>query len=81
MSQFSSFPYRITRQMNEEKQQPERVFIFADAAELIVLRILLRQAIQMLKRPEDYAKDRKKMSAHTIDLALDGMDAGIENDL
>ena len=47
----------------------------ADAAEII----LLRQAIPMLKRPEDYGKDRRRQLAEMIGLALDGMDAGLED--
>jgi len=64
--------------MNEQNQQPERVFVIADAAELMVFRILLRQAMPMLKRPEDFGKDRRRDLAHMISLALDGMDADLE---
>jgi hypothetical protein len=33
----------------------------------------------MLKRQEDYEKDRRRVLAHMIGLALDGMEAGLEN--
>ena len=44
-----------------------------------VLRKLLRQAIPTLKMPEDNGKDRRRDLAIMIGLALDGMDAGLEN--
>jgi len=66
--------------MEGQKEQFERVYVVADAHEIMVLRILLRQAIPMLKRPEDYGKDRRRDLAHMIGLALDGMDSGFETD-
>jgi hypothetical protein len=52
-----------------------KVCVIAEAHEIMVLRILLRQAVPMLKRPEDYSKDRRKLLANTIWLALAGIDA------
>jgi hypothetical protein len=63
---------------SEQNQQIDRVYIIAEAHEILVLRILLRQAMPMLKRPEDYGKDRRRDLAHTIGLTLDGMDASFE---
>ena len=57
-----------------------RVLVVVDAAEIMVLRILARQAIPMLKRPQDYGIERRRMLAETIGLALDGMDADRDND-
>ena len=64
--------------MEGQNTQPERVFVIAEAHEVMVLRILLRQAIPMLKRPEDFGKERRRELAIMIGMTLDGMDAGIE---
>ncbi len=66
-------------EQNEQSQQIDRVYIVCEAHEILVLRILLRQAIPMLKRPEDYGKDRRRDLAYTIGLALDGIEADLED--
>lgn len=63
-------------QSNDQSQPIEKVYVVAEAHEILILRRLLRHAIPMLKRPEDYGKERRRDLAIMIGLALDGMDAG-----
>ena len=67
--------------MQETQMQADRrVLVVVDAVEVLVLRRLMRQAIPMLKRPQDFGSEKRRMLAHTIILALDGMDADREED-
>src|ERR1041385_1853412 len=73
-----SSPFHMGEETMEQNTQPEKVYCIVEAHEVMVLRILLRQAIPMLKRPEDLGKDRRRDLAIMIGLALDGMDTGVE---
>jgi hypothetical protein len=58
--------------------EPLPVIVVAAAEEVLVLRMLLRQAVPMLKRPQDFGQDTRRTLATTISLALAGMDVSLE---